>query len=152
MKPILARVAMLVLALMAVALVLAACGGAEATVNVPMPSNAGGPGSALDLTGDATAGVIVFIDNCQRCHGSQGTGGIVNPAGEPTVPSLNPIDPALVSPDAKTYATNINLFIEHGSAPAGTNISESMPAFGDEGVLTPQQIADVIAHVISLNR
>jgi mono/diheme cytochrome c family protein len=147
----------LVLALMVVACVLVACGGANATteapaVNVPRPSNAGGPGLAIDLTGDATAGEQVFVDNCQRCHGSQGTGGIVNPAGEPTAPSLNPIDPGLVSADAKTFATNIALFIQNGSAPAGSNITEPMTAFGEVGNVTPQQIADVIAYVISLNK
>ena len=156
MKPSMARVSVLALAMLAVAGGLVACGGTSATteapaVDVPRPSNAGGPGPAIDLAGDVSAGQQVYVDNCQRCHGTQGTGGIVNPAGEPTVPSLNPIDPALVSADAGTFTTNIALFIQHGSALAGTNITQTMPAFGDEGTLAPQQIADVIAYVISLN-
>ena len=41
--------------------------------------------------------------------------------------------------------------IEHGAKPAGSNPERSMPAFGDRKMLTPQQIADVIAYIISLN-
>ena len=69
-----------------------------------------------------------------------------------TVPSLNPIDPGLISSDAKTYATNLDLFVEHGSTPEGSGPTLVMPALGDEKTLTPQQIADVIAYVISLNK
>jgi mono/diheme cytochrome c family protein len=158
MKPNLARVSLLVLALMAVAAVLAACGGAQATTPapaaaVPKPSNAGGPGPAIGLTGDATAGAKVFVDSCKECHGDQGKTGKANPgSNDGTVPNLNPIDPGMVSADAKTFASNIDLFIEHGSTPAGTNPAEVMTALGDQGKLTPQQIADVIAYVISLNK
>jgi mono/diheme cytochrome c family protein len=117
------------------------------------PSNPGGPGEAVNLTGDATAGAQVYVDNCQKCHGDQGKGGIANPGSEDvTIPALNPIDSTMVSSDPKTFATNIDLFIEHGSTPAGTNPAKVMTAFGDEGKLTPQQIADVIAYVISLNK
>lgn len=158
MKSRLARVSLFVLAWMAVAGVLAACGGAKATteapaVEVPKPSNAGGPGPAIGLTGDATAGAKVFVDTCKECHGDQGATGIANPGSDDgTVPNVNPIDPGLVSADAKTFATNIDLFIEHGSTPAGSNPAKLMTAFGDQGKLTPQQIADVIAYVISLNK
>jgi len=65
---------------------------------------------------------------------------------------LNPIDSTMVSSDNKTFATNIDFFVEHGSTPEGTNVAKVMTAFGDEGKLTPQQIADVIAYVISLNK
>ena len=54
--------------------------------------------------------------------------------------------------DLKTFATNLDLFLEHGSTPEGTNPTFSMPAWGDKKLLTPQQIADVIAYVISLNK
>ncbi len=136
----------------------AACGKSQATstegaVEVPKPSNAGGPGKAVDLTGDATAGAVVFKDKCVECHGEEGKTGIANPGStDGTVPNLNPIDPGLVSSDAKTFATNIDLFIEHGSTPEGTNPAKSMTAFGDEKKLTDQQIADVIAYVMSLNK
>jgi mono/diheme cytochrome c family protein len=143
---------------MAVSAALAACAGAAPTtqapaVEVPVPSNAGGPGAALGLTGDPAAGAQVFVDSCKECHGDAGKTGIDNPGSDDgTVPNLNPIDPGLVSADVKTNATNIDLFLEHGSTPAGSNPAKVMTAFGDEGKLTPQQIADVIAYVISLNK
>ena len=135
---------------------LAAC-DAKATptpaVEVPKPSNAGGPGDAVNLTGDATAGAQVFVDKCQECHGAEGKVGIANPGStDGTVPSLNPIDEGLVSADYKTFATNVDLFIEHGSTPEGDNPAKLMTAFGDKKELSAQQIADVIAYVISLNK
>jgi mono/diheme cytochrome c family protein len=93
------------------------------------------------------------VDNCQKCHGDQGQGGIDNPGSDDgTIPPLNPIDATLIDKDPKVYATNLDLFIEHGSTPAGTNPKETMPAWGDENKLTPQQIADVIAYIIRLNQ
>ena len=50
-----------------------------------------------------------------------------------------------------SIATNLDLFLEHGSTPEGPGPTFSMPAWGDKKLLTPQQIADVIAYVISLN-
>ena len=138
---------------------LAACGGAAATTAAPpaeeaaKPSNPGGPGEAVNMTGDAAAGATVFTDQCVKCHGDQGKGGVENPGSDDgTVPELNPIDSTMVSTDYKTFATNIDLFIEHGSTPAGTNPAKVMTPFGDQKLLTTQQIADVIAYVISLNK
>ncbi len=120
---------------------------------IARPSNAGGPGPALGLTGNAAAGQVVFETNCVRCHGQQGKGGVSNPGSDDgTVPSLNPIDSTLVSTDYKTFAYNVDLFVEHGSTPSGPSPINSMPAWGDKGLLKPQQIADVIAYVISLNK
>jgi mono/diheme cytochrome c family protein len=119
---------------------------------VAKPSNPGGPGQAVSLTGDATAGAQVYVDKCKECHGDQGKGGVANPGGVENVPELNPIDSTMVSSDAKTFATNIDLFIEHGSTPEGDNPAKVMKAYGDQNLLTPQQIADVIAYVISLNK
>lgn len=122
------------------------------TVEVARPSNPGGPGSAIGLTGDPKAGGQVFVDNCQKCHGEQGIGNVPNPGSDDgTIPPLNPIDETLIDPDLTVYATNLDLFLEHGSTPAGSNPKEKMPAWGDEQKLTPQQIADVIAYVLSLN-
>jgi mono/diheme cytochrome c family protein len=133
---------------------LAACQSkATESEEVARPSNAGGPGEAVNLTGDATQGADIFTANCLRCHGDQGKGGIPNPGStDGTIPPLNPIDSSMVSTDYKTFATNIDLFIEHGSTPEGTNPAFNMLAFGDQKTLTPQQIADVIAYVISLNQ
>ena len=65
---------------------------------------------------------------------------------------FNPIDPTLVNTDYKTFAYNLDLFLEHGSVAEGIEPVRSMPAWGDNRALTPQQIADVIAYVISLNK
>lgn len=122
------------------------------TAEVARPSNAGGPGPALKLTGDPTAGAQVFVDQCKKCHGEEGKGEVSNPGStDGTIPPLNPIDETMVDKDAKVFAYNIDLFVEHGSTPEGPSPKEKMPAWGDEGKLTPQQIADVIAYVISLN-
>ncbi len=120
---------------------------------IARPSNAGGPGSALGLTGNAAAGQVVFETNCVRCHGQQGKGGVSNPGSDDgTVPPLNPIDSTLASTNYKTFAYNLDLFLEHGSTPSGPSPILSMPNWGDSGKLKPQQIADVIAYVISLNK
>ena len=116
--------------------------------NVPNP---GGPGEAINLTGDPKAGADVFA-KCRGCHGPEGKGGRPNPGSDAgTVPALNPIRADLKNADPKVFATNLDLFIEHGAKPAGSNPERSMPAFGDRKMLTPQQIADVIAYIISLN-
>ena len=120
---------------------------------VARPSNPGGPGEAVNLTGDATSGAEIFKTNCVPCHGPEGTQGVPNPGTDDgSVPALNPIDSTMVSSDYKTFAYNIDLFVQHGSTPAGPNPSIFMPPWGDQNALTQQQIADVIAYVISLNK
>jgi mono/diheme cytochrome c family protein len=124
-----------------------------ASAQVPLPSNTGGPGVAINLKGDASAGAQVYQFNCAICHGPQGTGGVPNPGStDGTVPPLNPIDPGLVNVDYGTFAKNVDLFIQHGSRPDGPNPSLSMPAWGDQTLITQQQIANVIAFVIGLNQ
>ena len=131
----------------------AVAGATEPTSNVPRPSNPGGPGEAVSLTGDATSGQQIFSANCAVCHGADGKGGNPNAGStDGTIPALNPIDPLLKDADLKTFATNLDLFIEHGSTPEGPGPTFTMPAWGDKKLLTPQQIADVIAYVISLNK
>jgi len=125
----------------------------EPAVDVARPSNPGGPGPAVDLQGNINNGKDIFVANCQICHGDEGKGGLPNPGTtDETVPALNPIDPTLVNTDYKTFAYNLDLFLEHGSVPEGVEPTRNMPAWGDNGALTPQQIADVIAYVISLNK
>jgi mono/diheme cytochrome c family protein len=125
----------------------------DAAVEVARPSNPGGPGPALDLTGDPKNGAQIFVDNCKKCHGDEGVGGIENPGStDGTIPPLNPIDETMVDKDPKVFAYNIDLFIEHGSTPEGPNPKDSMKAWGDNHELAPQQIADVIAYIISLNQ
>ncbi len=124
----------------------------EAAPAVPRPSNPGGPGEAVNLKGDAAAGTQVYSVNCVSCHGLEGVGGVTNPgSADGFVPALNPVAPLLKDADAKTFAANLDLFIQHGSTPAGPSPVFTMPAWGDLGALTQQQIADVIAYIISLN-
>ncbi len=148
------------LSVMILASFLVACGGnAKATEKEPdesgeaaKPSNGGGPGDAINLKGDPAAGQQIFATTCTPCHGQQGKGGVQNPGSkDETVPSLNPIDPTIANKDYKTFATNMDLFLQHGSTPEGGSPSLKMPSFGDSNMLTQQQIADVISYVISLN-
>ena len=139
-----------------------ACGPSQETPKAPettgqatvaRPSNAGGVGKAIELKGDLKKGAAIFRASCMGCHNAEGKGGIANPgSADGTVPALNPIDPTLVGKDYKTFAGNLDLFIEHGSTPEGKNPVIKMPAVGDQKILTPQQIADVIAYIISLNK
>src|SRR5512136_400840 len=122
------------------------------TFEVARPSNADGPGPAVKLEGDDKAGAQVFTTTCVKCHGLEGKGGVKNLGStDGEVPALNPIDPSLIADDPITYATNLDLFIEHGSMPEGPSPTISMTAWGDLKLLTPQQIANVIAYVMSLN-
>jgi hypothetical protein len=83
----------------------------------------------------------------------EGRDDVENPGSDDgTVPAINPIDSTLVSPDYTTYAYNLDLFLENGSIPAGPNPTFVMPAWGAKGALSQQQIADVIAYIISLNK
>jgi mono/diheme cytochrome c family protein len=113
------------------------------------PSNPGDPGQATSLTGTAASGQPLFGLYCAPCHGPQGVLGLPNPgSGDGVVPELNPIDPTIVDPDIAVFTTNVDLFVEHGSVPEGGYPRLLMPAFGDHTLLTPQQIADLIAYVI----
>jgi len=119
---------------------------------VPRPSNPGNTGDAINLSGDVTSGEQLFNTNCSVCHSSQGTGGVINSGStDGTIPSLNPIDPFLKDPDKKFFATNIDLFIQNGSTPEGNNPVFSMQAWGRSNTLSQQEIADLIAYIISLN-
>ena len=120
---------------------------------VRRPSNPGGAGPALELEGDAGRGAQVFVTNCQVCHGIGGRGGETPEAEEPwPVPPLVPAQESLADPDPKVFAENLDLFIEHGSTPQGASHSVVMLPFGGQKLLTPEQIADVIAYIIQENR
>ena len=111
------------------------------------------PGKAIDLSGDPLKGAATFTAQCVQCHGTDGKQGVDNPGStDGTVPPLNPIDEAIKNADPKVFATNIDLYIENGSTPEGASPKLKMPAFGAQGFLTQQQIADVIAYVMGLNK
>jgi mono/diheme cytochrome c family protein len=134
-------------------LLLSACSSNAASSGAPKPSNSGPAGAAVGLTGNATAGAEIFATNCVACHGDQGKGGVTNPGSKDgTVPALNPIEEEFKGSDVKTFITNMDLFIEHGSTPAGDSPALKMQAFGDQKTLTAQQIADVLAYLVSLNK
>ena len=123
-----------------------------AAADIARPSNAGPAGAAATMKGEAQTGAKLFATNCLPCHGAKGKGGVPNPGStDGTVPPLNPIDPTLVSKDAKTFAYNLDLFLQNGSTPEGTHPAIAMPAWGKDKLLTQQQIADLIAYVMSLN-
>ncbi len=125
---------------------------AAGAAGIARPSNPGGPGDAVNMVGDPVAGGLAFNANCVACHGEEGKGSVPNVGStDGTVPPLNPIDPTLVDKDLKVFATNIDLFIQHGSKPEGDNPQKVMPAWGDTKSLTQKQIADVIAFVIKQN-
>jgi len=124
--------------------------GAAAAATSPGPQ--GEPGMAVTIIGSAEHGAIIFAGTCSSCHGAQGTGGITNPGSKDgTIPLLNPIDRDEFSPDQKTFAEKIDLYIQHGSRPEGPNPQVSMLPFGDSNALTQQQIADLEAYIMSLN-
>jgi mono/diheme cytochrome c family protein len=116
------------------------------------PSLPGAPGPAASLSGDTARGQLVFGSNCAACHGPEGVQGIPNPGSDDgSVPVLNPIDSTIANSDPKVFAANVDLFVEHGSVPSGPGPQIMMPPFGDQKLLTDQQIADVIAYVMRLN-
>ncbi len=126
---------------------------AVAAADIARPSNPGGPGEAVKMAGDALVGEQIFVARCTPCHGEQGKNGIPNPGSDDgSVPALNPIDPTLISADPLIFSTNLDLFIEHGSTPAGPSPVIRMPAWGDQKLLSSQEIAHVIAYLISLNK
>ena len=109
-------------------------------------------GDAINLTGDPIAGLTVFTAQCEKCHGVAGQLGVDNSGSDDgSVPVLNPIDPEIKNTDLKIFAYNLDLYLQSGSTPSGTSPKLTMPSFGRDGVLTQQQIADVIAYLISLN-
>lgn len=110
------------------------------------------PGRSAYSIGSAERGAEVFKKNCSSCHGPEGKTNVPNPGSdEGKVPDLNPIDRELYSPDAQSFAENIDIYIQHGSVPAGPNPAIRMPAFGDTNTLTQQEIANVEAYILRLN-
>ena len=109
-------------------------------------------GEAARVIGSRERGAVLFKNYCSSCHGPKGTLGMPNPGSDDgKVPLLNPVQRELYSRDPKTFAANIDRFIQHGSVPSGIRPSLSMLAFGDTHTLTQQEIANVEAYVMSIN-
>ena len=109
-------------------------------------------GRCGELTGDPNSGQQIFAANCVLCHNTAGKGGNPNPGSRALeqFPALNPINRA-----RKFGSYDVcNEFLSVRPAwftPAGPGPTFSMPPWGDKNVLSQQQIADVIAYLISLN-
>jgi mono/diheme cytochrome c family protein len=130
------KVWLFILVVVLVAVAMAGCGGKDKTKT----------GAAASMTGDAEAGREVFIKSCVVCHGVEGAGGVPNAGSkDATIPELKPID------EGFSTVASMDKVIEHGALPEGDSVEKKMPAFGDAGTLKPQQIADVIAYVLSIN-
>jgi mono/diheme cytochrome c family protein len=126
--------------------------GNAPTAEPASPSNPGGPGAAINLVGDPNRGKPLFGQYCAVCHGPEGVLGVANPdSDDGSVPVLNPIDETIKNSDYKTFASKIDVFVEHGSVPSGPSPWVMMPPFGDNKLITNQQIADIISYVIQLN-
>jgi uncharacterized repeat protein (TIGR01451 family) len=112
-------------------------------------------GEAASLHGDPTRGRELFAHICIVCHGDRGTGGVLNPGSDDgTVPPLNPIDPGFLqvtSGDPAAFARAIDVFVQHGSRPAGPSPEVSMIPWGDKRLLSQEDISDVEAYVMELN-
>jgi len=122
----------------------------QAAVSSPGPH--GETGEAANIIGSAEHGGLLFGTNCASCHGPEGTDKVSNPGStDGTVPPLNPIDRDLYNADPKTFAKNIDLYIQHGSRPEGPKPQLSMLPFGDTNALTQEQIADIEAYIESMN-
>ncbi|HEX8948017.1 MAG TPA: cytochrome b N-terminal domain-containing protein [Dissulfurispiraceae bacterium] len=133
----------------------------------PAPAGQGGPrtkaappgtvpeataGEAAFIIGNAENGADFFKRQCASCHGQEGKGSIPNPgSAQGKVPALNPVDKGLFNREARTFAENIDKFIQHGATPPGPKPLLRMPAFGDTKSLTQQEIANVEAYILKMN-
>jgi thiosulfate dehydrogenase len=121
-----------ILAMCALVLVLAACASKpteSAAGEAAKPSNGGGPGEAVNMTGDATKGAEVYTANCVTCHGPEGKGN-------------GPI-PSLWGPTS--YSIGASMAREERAA---SFIWHNMPQTAP-GTLTPQQAFDLAAFINS---
>ncbi len=80
-------------------------------------------GAAASIHGDPLSGRRIFAANCATCHGDLGAMGEDNPGSDDgTVPGVNPIDPGFLEGshgNPAAVAAAIDLFVQHGSRPAG---------------------------------
>jgi len=110
-------------------------------------------GLAAFIKGSPEYGEDLYNKYCLSCHGVHGKKGIENTgSSEGIVPSINPIAKTFYNNDPAVFAQNIDKIIQHGSLPEGDNPSLKMEAYGDKLVLTQQQISDIEAYILKLNK
>jgi len=111
----------------------------------------GPPELAAGMIGNIAHGDLLFLRNCESCHGINGRGGVSNPgslSGE--VPPLNPIDRGLYNKNPQIFANNIDRIIQHGSIPPGTPALK-MFDYGDSHTLTQKEVSHLEAYILHLN-
>jgi cytochrome c oxidase cbb3-type subunit 3 len=99
------------------------------------------PGSPALMRAAVAGGRAAFKVNCVQCHGA-------GAAGSKGYPNLND-DDWLWGGDLRA----IEYTITHGARQPGDDKTHAsqMPAFGKDGILTPAQVDQVAAHVLSLS-
>jgi cytochrome c oxidase cbb3-type subunit 3 len=96
-----------------------------------------------DLLQIATVGGrAIFANNCAPCHGTGATG---RPGGYPALVD----DDWLWGGTLDAIHTTVTHGIRNGTDPDAR--ASEMPAFGADGVLSPQQISAVAEHVLALS-
>lgn len=120
------------------AVILAACGGSPTpqpvSANPTVPADFAG--KSLPAGADAAAGKEVFTTNCAACHGAEGHGD--GPAGAALDPKPR---------DLSAFAPEVGddyLFWRVNTGVPGTAM------VGWKGILTDEQIWDVIAYIRTL--
>ena len=128
-------------------------GGTSSSTESTQPATSTHPkGLAINIIGNVEHGHSLFVQQCQSCHGKDGTDKVPNPGStRGTVPPLNPISRELFNSNALIFVKNIDQFIQHGATPGGPNPELSMPNFGDASVLTQQEISNIQAYILHLN-
>ena len=110
------------------------------------------PGEAAGTIGNVAHGSLLFQQYCESCHGINGMGGVHNPGSlTKEVPALNPISKKLFNKNPQDFANNIDIFIQHGSVPAGKTPALHMFSYGDSHTLTQQEIANIEAYILNIN-
>jgi mono/diheme cytochrome c family protein len=110
-------------------------------------------GLAASIIGNPQHGRILFRQQCEGCHGIDGTGGVPNP-GSTTgfIPTLKPISEKYFSNTVAIFVNNIDTIIQHGSVTEGNAKAFRMLGFGDANTISQQQIAQIESFILSLNK
>ena len=129
--------------LVAVAMLLSACGGGAQTKSAAAPSLPSDAQKYANLKGDSAKGKDKFLATCTACHGPDGKG----------LPGLG--KDLTISPFAKGLSDpELILFITKGrpaTDPANTTKVE-MPPKGNNPALSDQDLADIVAFIRTLEK